>query len=45
MSDPAYYKQSAETLRVDQQRATQIENLLMEKLERWGALEAKTAPA
>jgi ATP-binding cassette subfamily F protein uup len=45
MSNPDYYKQSAETLRIDQQRTTEIENLLMEKLERWGALEAKTAPA
>jgi ATP-binding cassette subfamily F protein uup len=41
MSDPEYYKKPAEALRADQQRTTEIENLLMEKLERWGALESK----
>jgi ATP-binding cassette subfamily F protein uup len=42
MSDPAYYKQPAEVLRADQARAAEIENLLMEKLERWHALEEKS---
>ena len=41
MSGPEYYKQPPDALRADRQRATDIEHLLMEKLERWGALEAK----
>ncbi len=41
MSDPAYYKQPPDALRADQQRTTEIEGLLMPKLERWASLEAK----
>jgi ATP-binding cassette subfamily F protein uup len=41
MGDPEYYKQGAEVLRADQKRVGEIEAALMEKLERWGALEAK----
>lgn len=42
MAEPEYYRQPAEVLREDQRRSGEIERLLMEKLERWGALEAKT---
>ena len=42
MGAPQYYRQPPETLRADQQRAGEIERLLMEKLGRWEALEAKT---
>jgi ATP-binding cassette subfamily F protein uup len=48
MSDPEYFRQSAETLRNDHARNEAIETALMEKLERWEALEAKardTRPA
>jgi ATP-binding cassette subfamily F protein uup len=41
MSSAEYYKQPAEALQADQARSGEIENLLMEKLERWEALEAK----
>jgi ATP-binding cassette subfamily F protein uup len=41
MSDPAYYKQPPDVLRAHQARAAEIENLLMDKLERWHALEEK----
>jgi ATP-binding cassette subfamily F protein uup len=41
MSEPDYYKQPADALRADQARSAEIERLLMEKLERWEALEAK----
>jgi ATP-binding cassette subfamily F protein uup len=41
MGDAEYYKQGAEVLRADQKRVGEIEAALMEKLERWGALEAK----
>jgi ATP-binding cassette subfamily F protein uup len=41
MSGAEYYKQPADALRADRQRGADIERLLMEKLERWGALEAK----
>ena len=43
MTAPEYYRGAAESLRADQQRVAQIEALLMEKLERWEALEAKRA--
>jgi ATP-binding cassette subfamily F protein uup len=39
MSEPEYFKQSADILRADQARSAEIEALLMEKLERWHALE------
>jgi ATP-binding cassette subfamily F protein uup len=39
MHDPEYYRQPAETLRADQARSAEIETLLMQKLERWHALE------
>jgi ATP-binding cassette subfamily F protein uup len=41
MLDPDYYRQPPDALRADQQRSAQIEALLLEKLERWEALEAK----
>jgi ATP-binding cassette subfamily F protein uup len=37
-----YYRQPPEALRADQQRVADIEALLLEKLERWEALEART---
>jgi ATP-binding cassette subfamily F protein uup len=41
MSAPEYFKQPPDVLRADQKRNGEIEALLMEKLERWEALEAK----
>ena len=41
MSAPDYFRQPPDALRADQQRSAEIEGLLMEKLERWEALEAK----
>jgi ATP-binding cassette subfamily F protein uup len=41
MSAPDYYRQPPEVLRADQSRSAEIEALLLEKLERWEALEAK----
>ena len=41
MSDAEYYRQPPEQLRADQQRIDEIETLLMQKLERWEALEAR----
>ena len=43
MSDPAYYKQPPDALRADQARTSEIETLLLEKLERWHALEEKAS--
>jgi len=40
-SAPEYFRQPADLLRADQKRNGEIEALLMEKLERWEALEAK----
>ncbi len=45
MSDPEYFRQSAETLRADHERNEAIETALMEKLERWEVLEAKAKDA
>ena len=42
---PEYFKQPADRLRAHQQRSGEIEALLMEKLERWEALEAKSKAA
>jgi len=41
MSAPEYYRQPPDALRADQARGAEIERLLLEKLERWEALEAK----
>ena len=41
MAGADYYRQPPEALREDQRRSAEIEALLMEKLERWEALEAK----
>ena len=41
MAAPDYFRQPAQTLRADQKRGGEIEVLLMSKLERWEALEAK----
>ncbi len=45
MSAPDYYRQPPDTLRADQGRSADIEKQLMEKLERWEALEAKAKAA
>jgi ATP-binding cassette subfamily F protein uup len=45
MSAPDYFRQPAEALRTDQSRSGEIEALLMKKLERWEALEAKASAA
>jgi ABC transport system ATP-binding/permease protein len=45
MSAPDYYRQPPDLLRADQQRSAEIEKLLLEKLERWEALEAKAKAA
>jgi ATP-binding cassette subfamily F protein uup len=44
-SAPDYYRQAADILRADQARSAEIEALLMEKLERWEALEVKAKAA
>jgi ATP-binding cassette subfamily F protein uup len=41
MSAPDYFRQGPEALRADRARSAEIEALLMEKLERWHALEKK----
>jgi ATP-binding cassette subfamily F protein uup len=41
MARPDYYRQSPDALREDQRRHVEIDRLLLEKLERWEALEAK----
>jgi ABC transport system ATP-binding/permease protein len=41
MAGPDYYRQPPDVLRADQQRSAEIEALLLQKLERWEALEAK----
>jgi len=41
MSGADYYRQPPDTLREDQRRHTEIERLLLEKLERWEELEAR----
>ncbi|MBC7984476.1 MAG: ATP-binding cassette domain-containing protein [Candidatus Obscuribacterales bacterium] len=43
MSGTSYHKQSAMEMKADSVRSTEIEQLLMEKLERWTALEEKSA--
>ena len=40
-----YYRQPPEVLRADQDRSAEIEALLLEKLERWEALEARARQA
>ena len=41
MSAPDYFKQGGEAMRIDQKRADEIDGLLVSRLERWEALEAK----
>ena len=41
MSEPEYFRQPPDALRADRARSAQIEALLMERLERWQALEEK----
>jgi ATP-binding cassette subfamily F protein uup len=43
MSSPEYHKEGAAQMRTDSARSAEIETLLMEKLERWTALEEKAA--
>jgi len=45
MSAGDYYKAGAEAMRADSLRAAEIENALLEKLERWEALEARSQSA
>ena len=45
MTSADYFRQSPDILRADQARSTEIEQLLMDKLERWEALEAKAKAA
>ena len=45
MRAPDYFKREAEALKQDHRRAEEIEARLMEKLERWEALEAKAKGA
>ncbi len=45
MSAPEYFRKSADALRADQRRGGELEALLMEKLERWEALESKSKAA
>ena len=45
MSEAGYYRQGAEAVKRDQARSLEIEGLLLEKLERWEALEAKQKAA
>jgi ATP-binding cassette subfamily F protein uup len=45
MSAPDYFRKPADLLRADQARSAEIEKLLIEKLERWEALEAKAKAA
>ena len=40
MSAPDYYRQPPDALRADRARGAEIEKLLMQKLERWTALES-----
>ena len=42
MHAPEYFRQPPEVLRADQQRSAEIEALLMQKLERWEALDARS---
>ena len=44
MASPDYYKQGAEGLRADRARASEIETLLAQKLERWVDLEGRATP-
>lgn len=45
MSAPDYFRETPDAQRRDQLRSAEIETLLMEKLERWEALEAKAKVA
>jgi hypothetical protein len=45
MADADYYRQPTEAIRADHLRAEAIEAALMDKLERWEALEAKAREA
>jgi ATP-binding cassette subfamily F protein uup len=45
MSAPDYFRQPADLLRADQARSSEIEALLIAKLERWEELEAKAKAA
>ncbi|OAI51237.1 ABC transporter ATP-binding protein [Betaproteobacteria bacterium SCGC AG-212-J23] len=45
MGEPEYYRQPPGALRADQQRGVEIEALLLKKLERWEALEARQKEA
>lgn len=42
MSDPDYYRQPPDALRMDQRRHVELDRLMLEKLERWEELEARS---
>ena len=41
MHGAGYYRQDADAIRADTARSAELESLLMEKLERWDALESR----
>jgi ATP-binding cassette subfamily F protein uup len=45
MGEADYYRRDPQAIRDEQRRAAEIETLLMQKLERWEALEARTRAA
>ena len=45
MGAPEYFRQPPEVLKAEQKRSAEIEARLMQKLERWEALEAKASAA
>jgi len=45
MCAPDYHKQGGEAIKVDRQRAEEIERLLAERFERWGELDARAQQA
>ena len=45
MNAPDYFRQTPEMLRADRERIGEIEGVLLEKLERWEALEGKDKTA
>jgi ABC transport system ATP-binding/permease protein len=45
MASPDYFRQPPDILRADQARGAEIEKLLIDKLERWEALETKAKAA
>ncbi len=44
MCRPDYHRESVDAIRADRTRAEEIEHALARKFERWGELDARTAP-